>query len=385
MRRHVSKVPGAVLIGCVVHSRASLRDSGEAEILGQQLNIGAVGSRSLLGLAAEGLSGAGIATSEDNIRREVWAKLVRNARVSCLTNATLDQIGHDDELLQKGRPKAAYASPHRGEVVSAVASTQIKIILQVFVIFMTAPRLWRRLPQLSRDGQNYVGAVKDRCAPRSSGGHMQLKVNGKTHQVDVEGEMPLLWVLRDELGITGPKYGCGIAMCGACTVHVGGEAVRSCSLPVGDVKRRDHHDRGTGHAKAMHAVQAAWVEHQVAQCGYCQSGQIMAAAALLRSQPQPDRRGHRPARCQPTCAAAAPIRASAPPIKTAARKLEGARHEPAGTIARRTFLIGSAGDRRRRRVRRLRIQARRRRIRCSGSSAMGRPHSRPTCASTRPA
>src|SRR5215472_4421003 len=82
----------------------------------------------------------------------------------------------------------------------------------------------------------YAGAVKDRYAPMSSGGHMQLIVNGKTHQVDVEDEMPLLWVLRDVLGITGPKYGCGVAMCGACTVYVGGEAVRSCSLPAADIK-----------------------------------------------------------------------------------------------------------------------------------------------------
>ena len=110
---------------------------------------------------------------------------------------------------------------------------------------------------------------------------MQLMVNGKTHEVDVENDMPLLWVLRDELGITGPKYGCGIAMCGACTVHEDGVAVRSCSLQVGDVKGAITTIEGLGSPEAMHAVQAAWVEHQVAQCGYCQSGQIMAAAALL--------------------------------------------------------------------------------------------------------
>ena len=110
---------------------------------------------------------------------------------------------------------------------------------------------------------------------------MRLKVNGKTHEVDVENDMPLLWVLRDELGITGPKYGCGIAMCGACTVHVDGVAVRSCSLQAGDVSGEVTTIEGLGSPEAMHAVQAAWVEHQVAQCGYCQSGQIMAAAALL--------------------------------------------------------------------------------------------------------
>jgi isoquinoline 1-oxidoreductase subunit alpha len=117
---------------------------------------------------------------------------------------------------------------------------------------------------------------------------MRLKVNAKTHDLDIEEDMPLLWVLRDELGITGPKYGCGIAMCGACTVHLNGVAVRSCSLRVGDV-----HDgeittiEGLGSPEAMHAVQAAWVEHQVAQCGYCQSGQIMAAASLLRINSEP--------------------------------------------------------------------------------------------------
>jgi isoquinoline 1-oxidoreductase alpha subunit len=116
---------------------------------------------------------------------------------------------------------------------------------------------------------------------------MRLTVNGATHEVDVEGDMPLLWVLRDELGITGPKYGCGIAVCGACTVHVGGVAVRSCSLQVGDVREEITTIEGLGSPAAMHAVQAAWVEHQVAQCGYCQPGQIMAAASLLRINVEP--------------------------------------------------------------------------------------------------
>lgn len=116
---------------------------------------------------------------------------------------------------------------------------------------------------------------------------MRLKVNGKTHEVDVENDMPLLWVLRDELGITGPKYGCGIAMCGACTVHVDGVAVRSCSLQAGDVSGEITTIEGLGSPEAMHAVQTAWVEHQVAQCGYCQSGQIMAAAALLGVNSRP--------------------------------------------------------------------------------------------------
>src|SRR5271154_3749619 len=110
---------------------------------------------------------------------------------------------------------------------------------------------------------------------------IELTVNGIKHQVDVVPDMPLLWVLRDELGITGPKYGCGIAQCGACTVHVGRTPVRSCSMRVGDVQGPVTTIEGLGTPQAPHPVQAAWIEHQVAQCGYCQSGQIMAAAAFL--------------------------------------------------------------------------------------------------------
>ena len=116
---------------------------------------------------------------------------------------------------------------------------------------------------------------------------MKLIVDGKDHVVDVEPEMPLLWVLRDELGITGPKYGCGIGQCGACTVHVDGTAVRSCSMPVGGVQAPVTTIAGLGRAGTLHAVQQAWIEHQVAQCGYCQAGQIMAAAAFLASEPNP--------------------------------------------------------------------------------------------------
>jgi isoquinoline 1-oxidoreductase subunit alpha len=110
---------------------------------------------------------------------------------------------------------------------------------------------------------------------------MKLSVNDKTHEVDVEPEMPLLWVLRDELGLTGTKFGCGMALCGACTVHVDGVATRSCVTPVGAVTGRITTIEGLGTPATLHAVQAAWIEHQVAQCGYCQSGQIMGAAALL--------------------------------------------------------------------------------------------------------
>jgi len=117
---------------------------------------------------------------------------------------------------------------------------------------------------------------------------MQLIVNGETHQVDVEPDMPLLWVLREELGLTGTKFGCGVAQCGACTVHIDGFAERSCQARVGDLEGADITTiEGLGNPAALHAVQAAWVEHQVAQCGYCQSGQIMQAASLLSETPNP--------------------------------------------------------------------------------------------------
>jgi isoquinoline 1-oxidoreductase alpha subunit len=116
---------------------------------------------------------------------------------------------------------------------------------------------------------------------------MKLTVNGMPRDIAAEPEMPLLWVLRDELGITGPKYGCGMAQCGACTVHVDRAAVRACVTPVGSVQGAVTTIEGLGNPQALHAVQRAWIEHQVAQCGYCQSGQIMAAAAFLASTPQP--------------------------------------------------------------------------------------------------
>ena len=112
-----------------------------------------------------------------------------------------------------------------------------------------------------------------------------LKINGNLHQVDVEDEMPLLWVLRDELGMTGTKYGCGIGHCGACTVHVNGEAVRSCSLPVIALKDKEITTiEGLGE---NHPVQKAWIEAQVPQCGYCITGQIMATSALLSQNLEP--------------------------------------------------------------------------------------------------
>jgi isoquinoline 1-oxidoreductase alpha subunit len=116
---------------------------------------------------------------------------------------------------------------------------------------------------------------------------VEIIVNGTGYNVDVEPDMPLLWVLRDELGITGPKYGCGIAQCGACTVHLDGVAVRSCQLAIADVDGEVTTIEGLGTPQALHAVQEAWIAHQVAQCGYCQSGQIMAAASLLAGTPNP--------------------------------------------------------------------------------------------------
>jgi isoquinoline 1-oxidoreductase subunit alpha len=116
---------------------------------------------------------------------------------------------------------------------------------------------------------------------------MKLDVNGTVREVDAPAEMPLLWVLRDVLGLTGVKYGCGIAQCGACTVHVDGEAVRACVTPVGEVGRRKVTTIEGLSPDGSHPVQRAWLEHDVVQCGYCQSGQIMAAAALLASNPKP--------------------------------------------------------------------------------------------------
>ncbi len=151
---------------------------------------------------------------------------------------------------------------------------------------------------------------------------MKLVVNGQDHEVDVEPDMPLLWVLRDELGITGPKYGCGIAQCGACTVHVDGIAVRSCQLAAGDVDGAVTTIEGLGSPEALHAVQAAWIEHQVAQCGYCQSGQIMQAASFLDLNPNPDDDQINAAMSGNLCRCGSYPRIR-DAVKTAARRMQG--------------------------------------------------------------
>jgi aerobic-type carbon monoxide dehydrogenase small subunit (CoxS/CutS family) len=116
---------------------------------------------------------------------------------------------------------------------------------------------------------------------------IKLTINGKDTEVDVEPDTPLLWVLRDTLGLTGTKYGCGAALCGACTVHIDGQPVRSCRTPVGEVTARKVTTIEGLSPDRSHPVQKAWIELDVPQCGYCQSGQIMSAAALLAHTPQP--------------------------------------------------------------------------------------------------
>ncbi len=116
----------------------------------------------------------------------------------------------------------------------------------------------------------------------------ELTVNGKRHQVDVERDAPLLWVLRDELGLSGTKFGCGIAACGACTVHLDGRAVRSCVMPVSAAIGRQITTIEGLSPDRSHPLQQAWIEHQVPQCGYCQSGMLMTAADLLERNPSPD-------------------------------------------------------------------------------------------------
>ena len=117
---------------------------------------------------------------------------------------------------------------------------------------------------------------------------VELKVNGRSYQVDVEPDTPLLWAIRENVGLTGTKYGCGIAQCGACTVHVDGEPVRSCTLQVRDaVGKQITTIEGLATGGTLHKVQKAWIDYDVPQCGYCQSGMIMAVVSLLKDKPKP--------------------------------------------------------------------------------------------------
>jgi isoquinoline 1-oxidoreductase alpha subunit len=117
---------------------------------------------------------------------------------------------------------------------------------------------------------------------------LKLSINGKTHDVDVDPSTPLLWVIREQVGLTGTKYGCGIAQCGACTVHIDGSPIRSCAIPAGAAAgRKITTIEGLAPAGKLTRLQQAWIAHEVPQCGYCQSGMLMAAAALLKAKPRP--------------------------------------------------------------------------------------------------
>jgi len=117
---------------------------------------------------------------------------------------------------------------------------------------------------------------------------VRLTINGRTHNVDVDPNTPLLWVIREQVGLTGTKYACGIAQCGACTVHIDGQAVRSCVMPASAaVGKKITTIEGLASGKRLHKLQQAWIQHEVPQCGYCQCGMIMAAAALLAQKPKP--------------------------------------------------------------------------------------------------
>ena len=121
-----------------------------------------------------------------------------------------------------------------------------------------------------------------------------LTINGKTFDVDVEPDTPLLWAIRENVGLTGTKYGCGIAQCGACTVHIDGVAMRSCGMPVSEAAGKQITTiEGLAANGALHKVQQAWIDNDVPQCGYCQSGMIMAVAALLKDKPKPTDAGYR--------------------------------------------------------------------------------------------
>jgi len=181
-------------------------------------------------------------------------------------------------LFQKQRCAAARISPRRaGDAAGgAVARRELRAV----VAGMASP------PDDHIDESGHPVYSRGEIGRESVA--MQIRVNGTAHEVDVEPEMPLLWVLRDVLDLTGTKYGCGVAYCGACTVLVDGAAVRSCTLPAAAAAGKDVTTiEALAQGGTLHRVQAAWIEHQVPQCGYCQSGQIMAAVALLQTTPKP--------------------------------------------------------------------------------------------------
>ena len=149
-----------------------------------------------------------------------------------------------------------------------------------------------------------------------------LKINGQNHQVDVDPDTPLLWAIRDNAGLTGTKYGCGVAQCGACTVYLGGQTIRSCSLPVSAVGRKEITTIEGLKSKEGAAVQKAWVALDVPQCGYCQSGQVMSAAALLSLNPKPSDHDIDLAMNGNICRCATYVRIRAA-IHDAAKSLEG--------------------------------------------------------------
>jgi isoquinoline 1-oxidoreductase alpha subunit len=149
-----------------------------------------------------------------------------------------------------------------------------------------------------------------------------LKINGQNHQVDVDPDTPLLWAIRDNAGLTGTKYGCGVAQCGACTVYLGGQTIRSCSLPVSAVGRKEITTIEGLKSREGVAVQKAWVALDVPQCGYCQSGQVMSAAALLSLNPKPTDRDIDLAMNGNICRCATYVRIRAA-IHDAAKSLEG--------------------------------------------------------------
>lgn len=151
---------------------------------------------------------------------------------------------------------------------------------------------------------------------------LTLRINGQSRQIDADPDMPLLWAIRESVGLTGTKYGCGVAQCGACTVHVGGQPVRSCSIPVSAVGSDEITTIEGIKSKEAKAVQAAWVKLDVPQCGYCQSGQIMSATALLEVNPKPTDRDIDLAMNGNICRCATYVRIRAA-IHDAAKSMEG--------------------------------------------------------------